>query len=125
MVNVPEMPMVPEHPSPVLGPPQRSESGLEWWVLKQGDGAKPLRGRQVEIDYVGWRADGHRFDRGRGFRFLLGYGQVLRAWDEAVADMKPGEHRQLRVPPRLGFGARAGFSGDEVLTYEIALVQVR
>lgn len=126
---VPTGALVPEHPSPVVGDPRTSSSGLSSWILVKGEGARPKRGQQVEVEYVGWRSDGRRFDSGFGpghrFSFILGYGQVIRAWDEVVAEMRVGEQRQLRVPPSLGFGKRSDFEEGEFLVYELRLLSVR
>jgi FKBP-type peptidyl-prolyl cis-trans isomerase len=47
------------------------------------------------------------------YMLLLAHVQVIKAWDEAILDMKIGERRQLIVPPALGYGKRgAGNTSD-------------
>ena len=79
-------------------------------MLTTGDGASAEKGKQVEVHYTGWLADGKIFDssvaRGKPFVFPLGAGRVIQGWDEGVAGMKIGEKRQLRIPPELGYGER-------------------
>lgn len=110
-------------------PESRSPSGLRWVVLRKGAGEPPRQGQQVELRYDGWRADGRHFD-GSGNRsvFLtLGHGQMLEGWEEAVSTMPAGECRQLKIPPRLGFGDRGigGIGAEEELTYELELLSIR
>ena len=62
----------------------------------------------AEVHYTGWLADGTKFDssrdHGETFRFTVGIGQVIPAWDEGVRGMKVGGKRQLIAPPKLGYG---------------------
>lgn len=86
-----------------------SPSGLKYVVLREGKGKKPTRGQMVDTHYVGRLMDGTLFDKsaGRGpFAFAVGKGKVIKAWDEALLDMLPGEKRALIVPPELGYGSR-------------------
>ena len=88
---------------------QTSPSGLKYVVLREGEGDKPAKGQTINTHYVGRLMDGTLFDQslGRGpFSFQVGAGQVIKAWDEALLDMKPGEKRALIVPPELGYGRR-------------------
>lgn len=78
--------------------------------LKQGTGAEAVAGKRVTVHYVGTLVDGSKFDssrdRGKGFSFGLGAGEVIRGWDEGVAGMKVGGLRKLTIPPQLGYGDR-------------------
>ena len=88
---------------------QTTFSGLKYVVLREGEGTKPNRGQTIDTHYVGRLMNGKLFDQsiGRGpFSFQVGTGQVIKAWDEALLDMKPGEKRALIVPPELGYGRR-------------------
>ena len=86
---------------------RKSPSGLKYVVLRQGKGDKPTRGQTIDAHYIGRFLDGRIFDQsyGRGpFTFAVGTGQVIKAWDEALMDMRLGEKRVLIVPPDLGYG---------------------
>lgn len=86
---------------------RKTPSGLKYVLLRQGKGDKPTRGQTIDAHYVGRFMDGRIFDQsyGRGpFSFAVGTGQVIRAWDEALMDMRLGEKRALIVPPDLGYG---------------------
>lgn len=85
-------------------------SGLRFVVLRPGKGELPKPGREVAVKYLGWTTDGSEFDgsykRGEPFRFTLGRGEVIKGWEEGLADMRPGERRYLIIPPELGYGAQ-------------------
>jgi FKBP-type peptidyl-prolyl cis-trans isomerase len=67
--------------------------------LKPGTGTEATSGTTVTVHYVGTLTDGKKFDssrdRGRGFSFKLGSGQVIKGWDQGVAGMKVGQLRKL------------------------------
>jgi FKBP-type peptidyl-prolyl cis-trans isomerase FkpA len=100
--------------------------------IKQGTGAEAKAGHSVTVHYVGTLTDGSKFDssrdRGQGFTFKLGAGQVIQGWDQGVAGMKVGGLRKLTIPPELGYGAR-GFPpvipANSTLVFEVELLDVR
>jgi FKBP-type peptidyl-prolyl cis-trans isomerase FkpA len=83
-------------------------SGLYVHDLAVGSGAVADSMSTVEVHYTGWLADGTKFDSSReqpnGYRFTVGVGQVIGAWDEGIRGMRVGGKRQLIVPPKLGYG---------------------
>lgn len=120
-------------PSSVAGlVEQSSPSGLRWYVLRPGTGAKPLAGQTVGVHYTGWLENGTKFDssvdRGKLFTFPVGVGKVVKGWDEAVLDMQVGEKRQVVVPASLGYGDR-GAGGvippGATLVFDVELVELR
>ncbi|MGA9520037.1 MAG: FKBP-type peptidyl-prolyl cis-trans isomerase [Myxococcaceae bacterium] len=100
--------------------------------IKQGTGAEAKAGHSVTVHYVGTLTNGSKFDssrdRGQGFTFKLGGGQVIQGWDQGVAGMKVGGIRKLTIPPELGYGAR-GFPpvipANSTLVFEVELLDVR
>jgi FKBP-type peptidyl-prolyl cis-trans isomerase len=106
-------------------------SELKMETLKPGSGAAAKAGDRVTVHYVGTLTDGKKFDssrdRGEGFRFTLGQGQVIQGWDQGVAGMLVGEVRKLTIPPSLGYGAR-GFPpvipANAMLVFEVELLKV-
>ena len=101
-------------------------------ILTPGTGAEAVAGKNVTVHYVGTLTTGSKFDssrdRGQGFTFRLGAGQVIQGWDQGVAGMKIGEVRRLTIPPELGYGAR-GFPpvipANSTLIFEVELLGVR
>lgn len=99
--------------------------------LKVGDGAEATAGQKVTVHYVGTLTDGKKFDssrdRGQGFSFKLGAGQVIKGWDRGVAGMKIGGMRKLTIPPDLAYGDR-GFPPvippGSTLVFEVELLSV-
>jgi FKBP-type peptidyl-prolyl cis-trans isomerase len=99
--------------------------------LKAGTGAEATPGNQVTVHYVGTLTDGKKFDssrdRGKGFSFKLGGGQVIKGWDQGVAGMKVGGLRKLTIPPELAYGDR-GFPPvippRSTLVFEVELLSV-
>jgi len=100
-------------------------------TLKPGTGAEAKSGQRVTVHYVGTLTDGKKFDssrdRGEGFRFTLGRGEVIQGWDQGVAGMRIGELRKLTIPPEMGYGAR-GFPPvippGATLVFEVELLAV-
>jgi FKBP-type peptidyl-prolyl cis-trans isomerase FkpA len=96
-----------------------------------GTGAEAVSGKYVTVHYVGTLTSGSKFDssrdRGQGFSFKLGVGQVISGWDQGVAGMKVGGVRKLTIPPELGYGAR-GFPPvipeNSTLLFEVELLAV-
>src|SRR5512144_3005755 len=100
--------------------------------LKEGAGAEAKAGNTVTVHYVGTLTDGSKFDssrdRGEGFEFKLGAGQVVQGWDKGAAGMKAGELGKLTMPADMGYGAR-GFPPvippSSTLVFEVELLEVR
>jgi len=96
-----------------------------------GDGAEATSGKKVTVHYVGTLTNGNKFDssrdRGKGFSFELGRGQVIKGWDQGVAGMKIGGMRKLTIPPDLAYGER-GFPPvippASTLVFEVELLGV-
>ena len=108
-----------------------TDSGLQYQVLKAGDGDLAKAGKNVKVHYTGWLTDGTKFDssvdRGKPLEFKLGAKQVIAGWDEGVTGMKVGEKRRLVIPSKLAYGKR-GAGGvippDATLVFEVELVGI-
>lgn len=104
---------------------------LEIEELEVGQGPEAKAGARVTVHYVGTLTDGKKFDssrdRGEGFTFALGAGQVIKGWDRGVAGMKVGGKRRLTIGPDLAYGAR-GFPPvippNATLVFEVELLKV-
>ncbi len=118
---------------PISGDVVTTDSGLQYYVLAEGDGAQPQAGEQVAVHYTGYLLeDGTKFDssvdRAQPFEFVLGMGQVIQGWDEALALMKVGGKSKLIVPPDLGYGAdgRAPvIPPNATLVFDVELLEIK
>ena len=80
-----------------------------------GDGPEATGGASVLVDYVGVGFDsGKEFDasynRGEPLSFRLGFGQVIKGWDDGVQGMRVGGRRKLVIPADQAYG-RHGIPG--------------
>ena len=112
--------------------PYTTDSGLTIQVVKHGRGTEVVRGHTITVHYTLWLADGTMLQSskeelgGRGaYTTRIGYGEVIRGWDEGIIGMRVGETRKLIVPPDLAYGEEG--SGEAIppnatLTFEIELL---
>lgn len=112
-----------------FGALETTDAGLRYKILQPGTGeAKPSRANLVSVFYRGTFLDGRLFDermKGKPFQFRVGVGQVIKGWDQAVADMRKGEKRLVVVPYWLGYGAAGKIPyimPRAVLVFEIELL---
>ena len=113
----------------------KTDSGLKYADLTEGDGETPKTGQTCLVHYTGWlwenNAKGKEFDsskkRNAAFAFPVGEQKVIKGWDEGVSTMKVGGKRELLVPPDLAYGAR-GAGGvippNATLLFEVELIGV-
>jgi peptidylprolyl isomerase len=107
-----------------------TDSGLMYIVREEGSGTSPTKGQRISAHYTGYLPDGTKFDsshdRGKPFETEIGVGRVIKGWDEAFLQMKPGEKRVLVIPPDLGYGARGvgPIPPNATLVFDVELVSV-
>ena len=82
-------------------------SGLQYEVLKTGDGLKPGPNDKVRCHYHGTLIDGRVFDSSieRGQPAVFGVSQVIRGWTEALQLMNVGSKWRLFIPSDMAYGA--------------------
>ncbi len=80
-------------------------SGLEYEVLKPGQGSNPQPGDTVTVNYRGTLLDGKEFDSSykRGQPATFPVDRVIPGWQEALKLMKPGAKWRIFVPPQLAY----------------------
>ncbi|XP_075066695.1 peptidyl-prolyl cis-trans isomerase FKBP4 [Mixophyes fleayi] len=107
----------------------KGDEGVLKQIKTEGTGSEtPMIGDKVSVHYTGWLLDGTKFDSSRDrpykFTFDLGKGQVIKAWDIAVATMKIGEICQITCKPEYAYGASGSppkIPPNAVLIFEIEL----
>ena len=131
----PKVKVVPPNtnaPTRVTGDGVKTDSGLQYWEIRVGNGEVAKEGSHVRVHYSGWLTTGKKFDssvdRGQPFDFTIGNGEVIKGWEEGVAGMKVGGKRQLRIPPELGYGAGGSppdIPANATLIFDIQLLAVQ
>lgn len=107
---------------------QQTESGLQYFIVQEGQGDLPQTGQMVTVHYTGFLINGNIFDssveRGTPFRFLLGRGQVIAGWDEGIALMQKGAKYRFIIPPELAYGQRATgpIPANATLIFDVELI---
>lgn len=104
-------------------------SGLQYEVLKEGEGAQPQPGDQVTVHYTGKLIDGTVFDSSvdRGEPATFGVTQVIPGWVEALQMMKAGAKWRLFIPSALAYGPQGagGVIGpNQTLIFDVELIAV-
>ncbi|MGN6399362.1 MAG: FKBP-type peptidyl-prolyl cis-trans isomerase [Flavisolibacter sp.] len=104
-------------------------SGLQYEVLIEGKGAKPLATDTVEVNYAGTLLDGTEFDNSykRGAPITFSLNGVIRGWTEALQLMPVGSKYKLYVPYQLGYGMNdyGSIPGGSVLVFEVELLNIK
>ena len=106
-------------------------SGLQYIVVKQGNGIKPSLSSTVVTHYQGEFIDGTVFDssRQRGAPATFPVTGVIKGWTEALQLMNEGSHWRLFIPPELAYGDRGAGGGrippNSVLIFDIELLEVK
>ena len=106
-------------------------SGLQYRVLKEGDGKHPKRADQVVLQYKGTLIDGREFDSSykRGEPAKFGVSGVIKGWTEALQLMKAGSKWRLYIPSELAYGASPRPGGPirphDPLVFEVELLDVK
>ena len=106
-----------------------SPTGLQYKVIKEGEGSKPAARSNVTVHYEGKLVDGTVFDSSyeRGQPATLSLGQVIKGWQEAVPMMKTGSKWQIYVPSELAYGDRSAsqlIGPASTLIFDIELISV-
>jgi FKBP-type peptidyl-prolyl cis-trans isomerase FklB len=106
-----------------------TESGLQYEIIKEGNG--PIAGErdQVKCVYHGTLLDGTVFDssKERGDTTAFGVKRVIKGWTEALMLMPEGSEWRLYIPGDLAYGERGSrdkIGPNETLIFDINLVEV-
>lgn len=105
-------------------------SGLQYKVLREGDGRKPSATDQVECHYEGTLINGQVFDSSyrRGETATFGLNQVIKGWTEGLQLMQEGAKYRFFIPYNLAYGERG--AGQSIppyaaLIFDVELIKVK
>lgn len=107
---------------------QVTESGLQYRVLEEGEGAQPGASDTVTVHYTGKLLDGSTFDssykRNQPQTFTVN--GVITGWGEALKMMKEGAKWELYIPPTLAYGPAGNgpIPPNAALIFEVELLEV-
>ena len=104
-------------------------SGLQYKVVRPGDGPSPLQTDKVKVHYRGTLTDGTVFDSSydRGQPISFNVSGVIKGWTEALLLMQVGAKWELTIPSVLGYGARGGgatIPPNSTLLFEVELLEI-
>ncbi len=104
-------------------------SGLQYQVLKKGDGPRPTPTDKVKCHYHGTLIDGTVFDSSvqRGEPAVFGVSQVIPGWVEALQQMPVGSKWRLFIPSDLAYGehgAGEAIEPNSALVFDVELLDI-
>lgn len=106
-----------------------TKSGLQYQVLKEGNGQKPKATSRVKVNYEGRLLDGTVFDssiaRNHPVEFQLS--QVIAGWTEGLQTMKEGGKTRFFIPSKLAYGevgAGDTIGPNSTLIFDIELLDI-
>ena len=106
-------------------------SGLQYKIIKQGDGEKPQANSKVEVNYEGRLIDGTVFDSSykRNKPQEFGVGSVIPGFSEALKLMPVGSEWEIYIPQELGYGDRENPNSPikpySTLIFKVELLSVK
>ncbi len=105
-------------------------SGLQYKIVKQGTGPKPVATDSVVCNYRGTLVNGKEFDSSykRGQPAAFPVNGVIKGWTEVLQLMPVGSKYQIWVPSELAYGPRAGspeIGPNATLVFDIELLEIK
>lgn len=104
-----------------------TDSGLQYEVLEQGDGARPTRDDRVRVHYRGTLIDGTEFDSSYGGEPAeFAVGGLIPGFTEALMLMPVGSHYRVVIPSDIAYGPRGSgpIGPNATLIFEIELLDI-
>ena len=108
----------------------QTEDGLQYRILRAGEGATPTAADRVVVHYRGRLLDGTEFDsshrRGEPTEFMLG--AVIPGWQAALQLMPAGSHWEVWIPAELAYGEQGtggSIGPNQTLHFEIELLEIK
>ena len=109
---------------------KKTASGLQYEVIKEGSGERPVDTSVVKVHYEGFLLNATRpFDssRDRGAPAEFPLNGVIRGWTEGVQLMTPGSRYKFYIPYQLGYGEQGSgeaIPGGSLLIFDVELIEI-
>jgi FKBP-type peptidyl-prolyl cis-trans isomerase len=104
-------------------------SGLQYKILKKGDGKVPALDDRIMCQYRATLLDGTEFDSSekRGHAITLPVKGIMAGWTQALQMMPVGSKWQLFIPPQLAYGEKIvnGIGPNAMLVFEVELLSIQ
>lgn len=106
----------------------KSDSGLRYEMVTEGDGTAPTDSDRVVVNYRGTLIDGTEFDANDNAEFAVN--RVVPGFSEGLKLLKPGGKIRLYIPSDLGYGDRPSRPGSPIepgsaLLFDVELLEVK
>ena len=105
-----------------------TESGLQYEVLRKGEGAKPAPTDTIKVHYTGTLIDGTKFDSSydRGAPANFGVSGVIPGFGEGLQLMKEGAKYRFTIPADIAYGEQgpATIGPNQALIFEVELIEI-
>ncbi|MDB9884364.1 FKBP-type peptidyl-prolyl cis-trans isomerase [Candidatus Marinimicrobia bacterium] len=102
-------------------------SGIQYKIIKEGSGPKPMENESVEIHYTGKLIDGTKFDSSydRGEPAVFPVSRVVPGFSQGLQLMNIGSTYQLFIPGHLGYGQGDGPGGPmAVMIFQVEMLNI-
>lgn len=104
-------------------------SGLQYEIITQGSGPKPVESDTVRVDYVGTFLDGKQFDSSieAGEPAVFPVAMVIPGWVEGIQLMPVGSKYKFYIPSALAYGeqgSQGGIAPNSTLVFEVELLGI-
>jgi|TARA_B110000014_G_C20096018_1_gene574496 FKBP-type peptidyl-prolyl cis-trans isomerase len=107
---------------------KETPTGLQYRVLREGNGDSPVAEDRVKVHYAGKLIDGTQFDSSyeRGDPTEFGLNQVIKGWTEGLQLMKVGAKYEFFIHPKIAYGSRPRptIPANSVLIFEVELLDI-
>ena len=105
-----------------------TSSGLQYRIVKKGDGRRPSMNSKVIVHYEGRFTDGSEFDSSikRGVPYEFNLNQVIKGWTEGLQIMREGSVYEFFIHPDLAYGEKGNkiIPGNSCLIFKVKLIEI-
>ncbi len=109
---------------------EKTATGLQYKIVREGEGASPTVSDVAAVEYTGWLEDGTMFDTNKGapqpLIIPVAPGSSIKGFSEGLQLMKKGGTYRFRMPPELGYGPRGApptIPPNATLEFEVTLLE--